>query len=137
MTPLAGRATLPVGPLPGSGPVKQMSRLFERLRDMVLGRQGETGNGRAPALMVTVRCDRCGEQITTRVEKAHALQEQYALESGDPEAEPEVSGYLLEKEILGSHCQNLIHLTMRFDCARRPLDHELQGGTLVEIADHD
>lgn len=114
-----------------------MSSLFERLRDMVLGRQSETGDGRAPALLVKVRCDRCGEQITTRVEKAHALQEQYALEAGDPEAPPEVTGYLLEKEIIGAQCQNLIHLTMQFDLNRRPVKHELRGGTLLETTDHD
>ena len=113
-----------------------MPKLIERLREMVLGGKCEDTNGTAPALIIKVRCSNCGEEIATRVEKAHALQEQYARGNGAKE-EPQVSGYLLQKEVLGEKCQQLIYLTMHFDPHKRPLKHEIQGGTLLEIVSHE
>jgi hypothetical protein len=114
-----------------------MPGLLEKLREVVLGSRCPDSNGTAPALMITVRCKHCGEEIRTRVEKAHALQEQYEMVAGDHGEEPEVSGYLLQKEILGAKCQNLISLTMYFDPCTRLLKYEIQGGELVEVADSD
>lgn len=114
-----------------------MPGLLEKLREVVLGSRCVDSNGTAPALMITVRCKRCGEEIKTRVEKAHALQEQYEMVAGGHGEEPEVSGYLLQKEILGENCQSLIHLTMHFDPCTRLLKHEIEGGELVEVTDSD
>lgn len=114
-----------------------MTRLLARLREMVLGAECEDSNGTAPALMIKVRCAHCGEEITTRIEKAHALQEEYGPKPRDPQMPPPVTGYRLEKEILGEKCQKLLHLSMHFDPGRRPLKHEITGGTLLEITDHD
>jgi hypothetical protein len=114
-----------------------MPRLIERLRDIVLGAKCEDSNGTAPALKIKVRCSKCGEEITTRVEKAHVLQEQYEQEAGDPEAEPRAIGYLLRKEFLGEKCQELISLTMHFDPCRRLVDHSVEGGSLVSIGESD
>jgi hypothetical protein len=113
-----------------------MPRMLERLRDLVLGGKCEDSHGTAPALVIRVRCARCGEEITTRVEKAHALQEQYDSQvmEGD---EPLVSGYLLQKELLGEKCQEIVRLTMRFDPSRRLVKHEVTGGQLVEVADSE
>jgi len=49
-----------------------MPKMLERLRDLVLGGKCDDSNGTAPALVIRVRCNRCGEEITTRIEKAHA-----------------------------------------------------------------
>lgn len=114
-----------------------MPGIIERLRAVVLGSRCADSNGTAPALMIRIRCDHCGEEITTRVEKAHALQEQYEMVPGEHGEEPEVSGYLLQKEILGSQCQKIITLTMQLDACTRPLKHEVQGGELLEVRDSD
>ena len=113
-----------------------MPKMLERLRDLVLGGKGEDSQGTAPALVIKVRCDRCGEEITTRVEKAHALQEQYDTQGPEGE-EPQVSGYLLQKELLGEKCQELVRLTMHFDPCRRLVKHEITGGQLLEVADSE
>ena len=114
-----------------------MPGIIERLRAVMLGSRCEDSNGTAPALMIRIRCKHCGEEITTRVEKAHALQEQYEMVEGDHGEEPEVSGYLLQKEVLGSKCQKIISLTMHLDACTRPLKHEVEGGELLEVRDSD
>lgn len=114
-----------------------MPRMLERLRDLVLGGKCEDSNGTAPALVIKVRCNHCGEEITTRVEKAHALQEQYDTQGSTEGEEPQLAGYLLQKELLGEKCQELVRLTMRFDPCRRLVKHEISGGTLVEVADSE
>ena len=114
-----------------------MPGIIEKLRDAVLGTRCPDSNGTAPALVIRIRCKHCGEEITTRVEKAHALQEQYEMVEGDHGEEPEVSGYLLQKEILGSKCQKIISLTMHLDACTRPLKHEVDGGELLEVRDSD
>ena len=114
-----------------------MPGIIERLRAVMLGSRCEDSNGTAPALMIRIRCKHCGEDITTLVEKAHALQEQYEMVEGDHCEEPEVSGYLLQKEILGSKCQKIICLTMYLDACTRPIKHEVEGGELLEVRDSD
>jgi len=114
-----------------------MPKIFERLRDLVLGGKCEDSHGTAPALVIKVRCARCGEQITTRVEKAHALQEQYDTQGSSEGEEAQVSGYLLQKELLGEKCQEMVRLTMRFDPSRRLLKHEITGGQLVEVVESE
>ena len=109
--------------------------MFERLRDLVLGGKCEDSNGTAPALVIKVRCAHCGEEIATRVEKAHALQEQY--EAASEGEEPEITGYLLQKELLGEKCQELVRLTMHFDPCRRLVKHEISGGELVEVVESE
>ncbi|NLO73901.1 MAG: hypothetical protein GX100_07325 [candidate division WS1 bacterium] len=112
-----------------------MAKMFERLRDLVLGGKCEDSNGTAPALVIKVRCAHCGEEIATRVEKAHALQEQYEADSEGEE--PEITGYLLQKELLGEKCQELVRLTMHFDPCRRLVKHEISGGELVEVVESE
>ncbi|HEY3398190.1 MAG TPA: hypothetical protein VGM19_11100 [Armatimonadota bacterium] len=114
-----------------------MAGFLDRLREVVLGCKTDDSNGTAPALLIKVRCKSCGEEITTRVEKAQALQEQYEMTTGDDGEEPEVTGYLLQKEILGAKCQALLQLTMKFDTCTRPLKHEVIGGELLEVRDSE
>lgn len=114
-----------------------MPGLAQRLRDMFLGGKLADSNGTAPALKMKIRCDQCGEEITTRVEKAHALQEQYESTEGEESEEPKLSGYLLQKELLGEKCQQIIRLTMHFDAATRLLGHEIEGGELLEVTDSE
>jgi hypothetical protein len=114
-----------------------MPGIIEKLRAMMLGPRCEDSDGTAPALVLRIRCKRCGEEITTRIEKAHALQEQYEMVQGERGEEPELSGYLLQKEFLGAKCQNLIALTMHLDPCTRPLKHEMEGGELLEVRDSD
>ncbi len=114
-----------------------MPGLVQRLREMFLGTKPPDSNGTAPALMIKIRCDQCGEEISTRVEKAHALQEQYETTEGKEAEQPKVSGYLLQKELLGEDCQQIICLTMHFDAATRLTGYEIEGGELLEVTDSE
>jgi len=106
-----------------------MNSLLEKLRELVVGAKCPDSHGTAPALMIKVRCNNCGETITTRVEKAHAFQEQYRTPTGES-GEAELSGYLLEKELLGEKCQQAHPPDHVVGPCTRPLKHEITGGEL-------
>jgi hypothetical protein len=85
-----------------------------------------------------VKCDRCGELIRSRVEKAYELEAEYELSNGhaqEEDQEPKPSGYTLHKELVGAGCQNLIHLTMHFDAHRCGNTRSIEGGMFVEVTD--
>lgn len=85
-----------------------------------------------------MRCNRCGEVVCTRVEKAYEMEAEYEStgEAGTDEYEvPRPVGYLLHKDLLGTQCQNLMHVTMHFDAHRDIIHREVEGGELVEAAD--
>jgi len=115
-----------------------MTTLLQRLQQIFWGEGPADSNGTAPALQVKVKCSQCGEIIATRIEKAYELQEEFlAVEDEESEATPSVSGYLLTKELLGSNCQNPVRLIMHFDADKRPTEHSVEGGELVEVQDSD
>jgi len=90
-------------------------------------------------LHITVRCDKCGEIIRSRVEKAYELEAEYDGGNGhhlaDDDEEPKPTGYTLHKELVGSDCQNLIHLAMRLDGHRCVINRNIEGGQFVEFRD--
>ena len=80
----------------------------------------------APALLITIECEQCGELIRARIDKAHELQDIY----GDDDRPV---GYLLVKELVGANCQNVVRLKMEFDKHQRPTNLEVTGGELVHM----
>ncbi len=106
-----------------------MGTLVEKIRDLLCGQPQENGNGLAPAMRITVKCD-CGETISTRIEKAYELQKQY-LPVDDKDKPPVIAGYTLKKQLVGSGCQNPVRVTMHFDADKRPTDHSTEGGEWV------
>jgi hypothetical protein len=115
---LARRGPVPVG------------KLFGYLAQILLG-TAPSSNGTAPALNVSVRCSKCGEIITVRVDKANDLLAEYADEASDSEEMPHPIGYTLYKEVVGRSCPNLVHFVMQFDAHRRVTKHRIEGGTFV------
>jgi len=103
-----------------------MPTLVDRIRELVLGQPQENNNGTAPALRITVQCD-CGQKITTRIEKAYELQEQY-LPAADNDTPPTIAGYVLKKELVGDCCHGPVRVTVHFDADKRPTDHTVEGG---------
>ena len=115
-----------------------MTTLLQRLREVFWGEEAAGSNGTAPALLVTVKCDQCGEIISTRIEKVYELQEQFTpAEDEESDQRPAVASYLLTKELLGSNCPNLIRLTMHFNADKELAEHTVEGGELVEVQDSD
>jgi hypothetical protein len=115
-------------PAPHKG-VPVVGRWVDGLRQ-ILAVSPQPAAGAAPAMRLRVQCARCGEVITTRIDKANDLLCEYPDKAADDEI-PHPTGYTLYKELVGRHCQNLVHLTMHFNDHRRATRHEIEGGALL------
>lgn len=115
-----------------------MPTLLQQLGKALWGRpQTCTCDPSSPALRLAVRCQRCGEIVRTRVEKAYEVEAEYDTNGHgeDEHEEPRPSGFTLHKDLLGSQCQNLIHVVMHFDAHRYCTQRSAEGGEIVEITD--
>jgi len=72
-----------------------------------------------------VKCEKCGEEITIKVNRRTDLQNLY-LESGEQGA-----AFNLKKEILGKKCSNLIRIDVDFDRNYRIIAKEISGGSFL------
>lgn len=82
------------------------------------------------ATWITVRCNRCGEQIRTRVNLFNDLSAQYA-EGG------EAVTYFCRKQLMGEgvggkHCFQRIEIELTFDSSYRLVSREISGGTFMD-----
>lgn len=107
-----------------------MARLLDSLKHTFLGK-ALASESTAPALELKVKCGKCGEVITTRVDKANEVLCEFGKVDEDAEEPPPPIGYTLHKEFLGRKCQNLVRLTLHIDGNRRVTSHEITGGELV------
>ena len=114
-----------------------MPTLLERLGRALLGEDDtHCCDPSAPALRLIVKCRKCGELISTRIEKAYELEAEYELNNGhSDEEEPRPSGFVLHKEMLGVRCQNLVQVEMHMDVHRGMTSRTITGGDLIEFAD--
>lgn len=108
-----------------------LSRLFRRRR-LGAGRDGVPDGG----IYVYLRCDGvarrpCGEPLRVRIDPQSDLLEEY---EGDEER---ITGYTAHKEVLGTWCQNMIQLTIRYDADRRETGREAAGATLIDAAAYE
>ncbi len=110
-----------------------MGKLIDKLRDALLGHAPNDSGGMAPALLVTVECEKCGERITTRIEKAYELQDVYPDKAPAEGEEEQVAGYILHKELVGANCQNIINLELTFDTCRQITGQSITGGKIISI----
>ncbi len=80
---------------------------------------------RTPLYPISVRCSRCGEVISARVNLHHDL-------SLLDEAGPGGSAYLSRKTLVGSgRCFQRIEVELYFNRDRRLVYHEIRGGELL------
>jgi hypothetical protein len=73
---------------------------------------------------ITVRCNRCGEVISTRVDLMNDLSKDF-----------ETGKYYTHKVIIGSgaaRCFQKIDVSLTFDKNKRLVDHTIAGGTFLE-----
>lgn len=108
--------------------------LFSRL----FGRRRADGESAPPdgGIYVFLRCNGrpgrpCEEPIRVRIDPRHDLEEDYVDEAAD-----RVAGYTCHKEVLGTRCQNLMQLTIRYDTSRREIGRETDGATLIDAAEY-
>ena len=77
-----------------------------------------------------VRCDRCGEPIRVRANPSSDLDPVFEGAGDD------ASGFQLNKEILGSRCNNLIYGHWTFDKSRRVIGSEIEGGKAITAGEY-
>jgi hypothetical protein len=84
-------------------------------------------SGTSPAgYPVTVKCKRCGEILTARVNLANDLSVEYGP-AGNPQS------YKCRKVLQGSgRCFQTVEVLLTFDSQRRLQEKEIHGGEFVE-----
>jgi hypothetical protein len=97
--------------------------LFRRILKAFSGGSGLEGSMHYP---VKVKCNRCGEILTAKVNLANDLSVEYGS-SGSPQS------YACRKIIQGSsRCFQTIEIVLRFDSHRSLKEKEIHGGAFVE-----
>ncbi len=78
---------------------------------------------------VTVRCNKCGEEIRVRVNLQNDLAERLSDDSSD-----RVIGYMAEKGIVGNNftCGQTMRLYLEFDSGRHLVSQRAEGGVIVD-----
>lgn len=78
----------------------------------------------AEGFFLNARCSACGEVFNLFINKSTDLVQNFDEQGGVT--------YSLNKEIIGSHCRNLIHVKMEFDGARNLVSREIENGEFIE-----
>jgi len=73
---------------------------------------------------LNVRCSSCGEEFNLFINKSTDLSQKFDERGG--------MTYFMNKEILGSGCRNLVHVTMEFDGSKSPVSRRIENGEFVE-----
>ncbi len=75
-----------------------------------------SGTGRKP----------CGEALRVRINTNCDLEEVYA--EGDEDL---IKGYTCHKDVLGTRCQRMLHITVNYDALRHEVDRAVDGGAFI------
>ena len=83
---------------------------------------GESARPQSNFFDFTVKCNRCGEAIQGRVNLANDL----SLNDDN-------NGYFVRKVVMGGgRCFQQVEVELTFDAARRLIESQVNGGTLIE-----
>ena len=89
---------------------------LDSFKSLFSGAEGQDKTG----YYVHVRCDRCGEAITTRIDMGNDLSR---LEEG---------GFVVNKTLVGSQrCFERIEVRLSFDENRKLVEREIKGGEFI------
>jgi hypothetical protein len=91
---------------------------------------GSTSKPADEALLLYVRCSRCGAPVSVRVHPYNDM----AVEYDDRE---NVDGYRLRKEIMDSRCFRLMYADLSFDRNRRELSRSIEGGEFISKDEYE
>jgi hypothetical protein len=82
------------------------------------------------ALWIYVRCARCGETISTRVDLRNDLSLKFGEEAG---ADTEDITYFCRKVLVGQErCYQRVEVELTFDQRRQLIDRQISGGEFIE-----
>jgi DNA-directed RNA polymerase subunit N (RpoN/RPB10) len=95
---------------------------LKKLGSLFSGKGGVDSDGRA--IFFYVRCNSCGEKIRVRVDTYNELSQE--IDDSD-----KVSGYVIDKEVIGNKCFRMMHLHVDFDGGKRITAKTVSNGTLI------
>ncbi|HNS35500.1 MAG TPA: hypothetical protein PKI70_05275 [Mesotoga sp.] len=79
-------------------------------------------------IVVHFECNKCGEKFRSHLRKYYDVSVNYGKGKG---------AYRLDKEFVGSKCQNKIQITADFSRAFRPLSFEIIGGRFLSEEEYE
>ncbi|MBS3753390.1 MAG: hypothetical protein KGY46_08385 [Anaerolineales bacterium] len=93
--------------------------MWDKIRSLFTARSDPHG------YTVYVACDRCGEKLKTRINKAHDLSVEYGARQGK-------DTYFCRKVLSGDGpCFQRIEVELTFDERKRVIDKEISGGRFI------
>jgi hypothetical protein len=95
--------------------------LLDKIASLLSGNDG----GARDTYRTTVRCSRCGEEISVRIDLDRELTPHY--ERGG-------TAYYVHKGVIGrgdNRCFQTIEVRLTFDAHKRPIGREITGGEFV------
>lgn len=103
--------------------------MWNRLKELLSGGRSRQAPGASlpgivdvgDAIVVTVECDRCHEEISVRLRKQSDIQRNY--DGNGPE-------FYVRKTLVGKRCFSRIEFELEMDARYRPTDVRIQGGKL-------
>lgn len=91
--------------------------MFKRLASFF-----NTGSDSGRELQIAVLCERCGEEISTRID----LNNDLSVEYGEGSAQ---DTFICRKTMMGSkRCFNRVEIELTFDAHRRLIERKIRGG---------
>ncbi len=97
------------------------------LRRWTSGRRGRAQDA-GDAFLLYVRCDHCGEIVRVRIDPRWDLAQEF---------DDDVTGYSLQKDIVGSACNRVITVRMAFDRGYNVITREIEGGRFADREEFD
>lgn len=101
--------------------------LFDKIKEKM--KRAAEKRREADFITFRVKCDKCGEEVTAKVNRRTDLQNLY-LDPGEKGA-----AFNLKKELLGKKCPNLIHIDVDFDRNYNIIAKEASGGEFIDSSE--
>jgi hypothetical protein len=98
--------------------------LLDSLKAALGGGKGGSVDSDGRAVYFYVRCNACGEKIRVRIDTYNDLLQEY-------DDRERVSGYSVQKDVIGNNCFKMMHLNADFDSGKRLSKAVVENGTLI------
>ena len=99
--------------------------------DKIMEWLGGGGAGGDNAMYYYVKCDHCDEVVRLRIGRGSDLTQEFGG-AGDS-----ISGYSVNKEVVGSKCFRRKSVSLTFNKSLREESRNITGGEFVEEADYE
>ena len=77
-----------------------------------------------------IKCKNCGEKIRVRVDT-------FNEPAQDIDDNEKVTGFTLDKDVMGNNCFKMMRLHVAFDTGRRITEQSVENGTLISRQEYE